>query len=180
MLPGWPQLIRFWQEHGDVECRHYPLISNGPHLPLSSIAALYLFCKLIIPDIIKKRGKPFDTRPLEIVFHGFFFGVFGVALFVGLYVFKGFVLFLSCTPIPLPPVLVPLRSYFAIIGIIVIHIYSIHFIFVALNGRKLNEVHLFYHTCSLLFSTYGANVQPNENVCLYVVLELSFLAVYSM
>lgn len=95
MIPGYNRLVQLWQSYSSDECKHFPMISQGPHVPLTTVLALYLFCKIIIPSIIKKRGHPFDTRPLEIVFHGFFFGVFGIAICVGLYVFKFFALFLS-------------------------------------------------------------------------------------
>lgn len=122
----------------------------------------------------------FRSQTTEIVFHGFFFGIFGIGLCVGFYVFKGYMQFLSCSRIPLHPVLVPLRSYMAVIGIIAIHGYSIHFLFVALNGRKVNWVHLLYHSFSLFFACFGANYQPDENVCFCVVTEVCFLVVYSM
>lgn len=88
-IPGYSWLKAYWQSFSDEKITHLGFISGGPELPFTSVLALYSLCKFIIPMIIKKRGKPFDTRPIEIVFHGFFFGVFGVALSVGFYVFKG-------------------------------------------------------------------------------------------
>lgn len=68
----------------------------------------------------------------------------------------------------------------AVIGIIAIHAYSIHFLLAALNGRKVNWVHLLYHSFSLFFAVFGANYQPDENVCFCVVTEVFFLVAYSM
>ena len=67
-IPGYGRLVQFWQAYSSEECKHFPIISNGPHLPIVAVFALYLLTKIVIPSRIKKRGFAYDTRPLGLFF----------------------------------------------------------------------------------------------------------------
>ena len=67
-IPGYSWVTYFWQYLSADECKHVRVISQGPELPLTTILTLYALCKFVIPNMIKKRGRPYDTRPLGMQF----------------------------------------------------------------------------------------------------------------
>ena len=67
-IPGYSWVTYYWQYLSADECRHIKVISEGPELPITSILTLYALTKFVIPTIIKKRGRAFDTRPLGMKF----------------------------------------------------------------------------------------------------------------
>lgn len=71
-IPGYTRWVTyFWQYLSAEECKHITLISRGPELPLTTILTLFVLCKYVIPYMIRRRGRAYDTRPLGMHFFSF-------------------------------------------------------------------------------------------------------------
>jgi len=76
-----------WVEYGLEESRKFPMFTHGPHRFFASLLLFLAFLHLFLEPVMKLRSKPFNFRPLLLVFNSCLFTI----NFIGFLVISCFV-----------------------------------------------------------------------------------------
>ena len=76
-----------WDEYALKESKAYPLFTDGPHRFYGCLLVYLAFLHLVLEPLMKRRAKPFNYRPLLLVFNSFQFTV----NFMGFWIISCFV-----------------------------------------------------------------------------------------
>lgn len=61
-----------WEEYAVKESKSYPLFEHGPYRLFASLFLWLIFLHLVLENLMKLRSKPFNYRPLLLVFAYFY------------------------------------------------------------------------------------------------------------
>jgi hypothetical protein len=154
------------------------LVRNRPD-GLWHLATVVIVMDVLIPLLLRfKKNRRFDTRPLEIVFHGFMFGVFGLGLSLFVVVFGGFTAPFDCKPSIHFDLFQNVLPFAILLVFLLINLNTIGILFCALS-RKLTFRTRAEHLLLISAMYYLAPLQLDERMAGYIYLELAILNLYS-